>query len=110
MKQEIEFTEDEIATDQILQYFHYAHLPHPERSVALRKRLEEDKAAIAEDIKEVYAEAKGEGFDTRVMRQLIRERKKEPHEVREFQMLLDLYGTAIGEMPTKKQKVRDALH
>ncbi|MGV6821092.1 MAG: DUF2312 domain-containing protein, partial [Parvularcula sp.] len=44
------------------------------------ERLEEDKKAVMEDIKEVYAEAKGEGFDTKIMRQVVRIRKMEAHD------------------------------
>ncbi len=60
------------------------------------ERLEEEKAAIAADIKDVYAEAKGNGFDTKTMREIIRIRKKEPHEVEEQETLLDLYKRALG--------------
>ena len=61
------------------------------------ERLEEDKKAIMEDIKEVYAEAKGEGYDTKIMRQVIRLRKMENHDRQEMEALLDLYLTALGE-------------
>jgi len=60
------------------------------------ERLEEEKAAIAEDIKEVYAEAKGVGFDVKIMRRLIKLRKMEPDKRREENDLLDLYMSAIG--------------
>lgn len=61
------------------------------------ERLEEDKKAIMEDIKEVYAEAKGEGYDTKIMRQVVRIRKMERHDRQEQEALLDLYLTALGE-------------
>lgn len=61
------------------------------------ERLEEDKKAIMEDMKEVYAEAKGEGYDTKIMRQVIRLRKMENHDRQEMEALLDLYLTALGE-------------
>ena len=61
------------------------------------ERLEEDKANIANDTREVYAEAKGEGYDTKVMRKLIALRKKDPHQRREEDELLELYLAAIGE-------------
>lgn len=61
------------------------------------ERLEEDKKAIMEDMKEVYAEAKGEGYDTKIMRQVIRLRKMENHDRQEMETLLDLYLTALGE-------------
>ena len=44
------------------------------------ERLEEEKAALGNDLKEVYAEAKGQGFDTKIMRQVVRIRKMESHE------------------------------
>ncbi len=60
------------------------------------ERLEEEKAAIANDIKEVYAEAKGNGFDTKIMRQIIRLRKMEPNDRQEQEELLDVYMRAVG--------------
>lgn len=60
------------------------------------ERLEEEKAGIASDIKDVYAEAKGTGFDIKVMRQLIRLRKMEDHDRTEQEEVLDLYKRAIG--------------
>ena len=61
------------------------------------ERLEEDKAGIANDIKDVYLEAKGEGFDTKVLRKVIGVRKKDPQQRREEDELLELYLSAIGE-------------
>lgn len=67
------------------------------RSVVERvERLEEEKSNIQSDIKDVYAEAKSSGFDTKIIRQIIRLRKKEPHERQEEEELLDLYRAAIG--------------
>lgn len=60
------------------------------------ERLEEEKAGIAADIKEVYAEAKGTGFDVKVMRQVVRLRKMEVESRRELEELLDLYKRALG--------------
>ncbi|MBB3066979.1 MULTISPECIES: DUF2312 domain-containing protein [Limibacillus] len=60
------------------------------------ERLEEEKKALAEDVKEVYAEAKGNGFDTKVMRKLISLRKMNASDRAEQEELLDLYKTAIG--------------
>lgn len=60
------------------------------------ERLEEEKKAIADDIKEVYAEAKGNGFDTKVMRQVIRIRKQDRSERLEQEAILDLYLAALG--------------
>ncbi len=63
------------------------------------ERLEEEKRVLAEDIKEVYAEAKGTGFDTKIIRQIIRLRKRDQDEVDEEETLLDLYKRAIGMLP-----------
>lgn len=60
--------------------------------------LEEEKKALSEDIKEVYGEAKGVGFDAKIMRKLISLRKMEPEKRNEEEELLDLYKSAIGMM------------
>ena len=60
------------------------------------ERLETDKAAISGDIKEVYSEAKANGFDTKIIRKVIALRKKEAAERDEEQALLDTYMTALG--------------
>lgn len=60
------------------------------------ERLEEEKKAIADDIKDVYAEAKANGFDTKVLRQVIALRKKDPAERQELAAMLDLYMHALG--------------
>ncbi|WP_374312474.1 DUF2312 domain-containing protein [Dongia sp.] len=60
------------------------------------ERLEEEKAAIANDIKEVYAEAKGTGFDTKIMRRIVKARKMEPNTRAEMAELLDIYARALG--------------
>jgi uncharacterized protein (UPF0335 family) len=60
------------------------------------ERLEEEKKGISDDIRDVFAEAKGNGFDTKVMRQVIRLRKKEPAERQEEEAILDLYMHALG--------------
>ena len=60
------------------------------------ERLEEEKKTIAADIKEVYAEAKGHGFDTKILRKVISMRKKEATEREEEQSMLDLYMAALG--------------
>ena len=62
------------------------------------ERLEEEKAALMEDIKEVYAEAKGVGFDVKTMRKLVALRKLDIEKRRESEELLDLYKSAIGMM------------
>ena len=63
------------------------------------ERLEEEKRALSGDIKEVYAEAKGTGFDTKIMRQLIRIRRMDKDDYDEQESLLDVYKRAIGMAP-----------
>ena len=60
------------------------------------ERLEEDKAAIQGDLKEVFAEAKGEGFDTKILRKVVRLRKQDKAKRQEEEALIDLYLSAIG--------------
>ena len=60
------------------------------------ERLEEEKAALGADVREVYSEAKGEGFDVKIMRQVIRLRKMEADDRVEQEHLLDLYKQALG--------------
>ena len=60
------------------------------------ERLEEEKAALMADIREVYAEAKGTGFDPRIMRQVVRLRKLEPDVRQEQDFVLDTYLSALG--------------
>ena len=60
------------------------------------ERLEEEKKTIAGDIKEVFAEAKGTGFDTKAIRTIIRLRKKDQAERQEEDAILDLYMAALG--------------
>ena len=61
------------------------------------ERLEEEKAAILNDTKEVYAEAKGEGYDVKILRQVVRIRKMDRAERQEQEAILDLYLSALGE-------------
>ncbi|NRA30393.1 MAG: DUF2312 domain-containing protein [Parvularculaceae bacterium] len=61
------------------------------------ERLEEEKKEVMDQIKEVFAEAKGEGYDTKVMRQIVRLRKMDTADRQEQEALLDLYLSAIGE-------------
>ena len=63
------------------------------------ERLEEEKQALGEDIKEIYAEAKGTGFEPKIMRQLIKIRKMDKDEHDEQESLLVLYRRAIGMLP-----------
>ncbi|GEQ97373.1 UPF0335 protein R02793 [Iodidimonas gelatinilytica] len=59
------------------------------------ERLEEEKKGIADDIKDVYAEAKSSGFEPKIMRQVVRIRKMESHEREEQEALLDVYMHAL---------------
>jgi uncharacterized protein (UPF0335 family) len=60
------------------------------------ERLEEEKKTIADDIKEVFAEMKGTGFDTKAVRKIIRLRKQDQAERQEEEAILDLYMAALG--------------
>ncbi|MBI3678750.1 MAG: DUF2312 domain-containing protein [Proteobacteria bacterium] len=60
------------------------------------ERLEEEKAALTADIREIYSEAKGQGFDTKIMRQVVRLRKLDRAEFQEREAILDLYMSALG--------------
>jgi len=60
------------------------------------ERLEEEKAALTADIREVYAEARGNGFDTKIMRQVVRMRRLDRSERQEQEAVLDLYLSALG--------------
>lgn len=75
------------------------------------ERLEEEKRRIAADIKEVYAEAKGTGFDPKIMRQIIRERRMDKDDLDEQESLLDIYRRALGmlaDTPLGEAALRDA--
>lgn len=86
-------TKDEAATVDVLNATAQGKL----KSMIERiERLEEDKAAVAQDLKEVYAEAKGEGFDTKIVRKVIRLRKQDTAKRQEEEALVDLYISAIG--------------
>jgi uncharacterized protein (UPF0335 family) len=74
-----------------------AFAAHQLRSFIERvERLEEEKAALAADIREVYSEAKGQGFDTKIMRQIIRLRKMDKADYQEQAAILQLYKDALG--------------
>lgn len=76
--------EDSVARDQLRAF------------VERIERMEEEKAAIAADIKEIYAEAKGTGFDTKVLRKIVAIRKQDANERMEQEALLELYMAALG--------------
>lgn len=76
--------EDSVAQDQLRAF------------VERIERMEEEKAAIAADIREIYAEAKGNGFDTKILRQVVKIRKQDHNERMEQEAILDLYLSALG--------------
>jgi uncharacterized protein (UPF0335 family) len=71
------------------------------------ERLEEEKKALASDIKEVYAEAKGSGFDTKIMRQVIRLRRMDKDDLDEQDALIDVYKRALGMLPSEESKAAE---
>jgi uncharacterized protein (UPF0335 family) len=72
------------------------------------ERLEEEKRALSEDIKEVFAEAKGAGFDPKIMRQIIRIRKRDQDDIDEEETLLDVYKRALGMLPDSPPQAQAA--
>ena len=60
------------------------------------ERLEEEKKGIADDIREVYSEAKGQGYDPKIMRQIVRLRKMQPNDRMEMEAILETYKSALG--------------
>jgi len=60
------------------------------------ERLEEEKKGLADDIKDVYAEAKATGYDPKIMRQIVRLRAMDPNKRREMEGVLDVYKSALG--------------
>ena len=73
------------------------------------EHLEAEKAAIAADVKEVYAEAKGTGFDPKIIKKVIAIRKRSSNEVTEEQALIDTYMSAVGmlaDTPFKREVAR----
>ena len=72
------------------------------RSIVERiERLEEEKKEIADDIRDVYAEAKGNGFDVKALRQIVRLRKQDENERAEAESILDAYRAALGMLPAE---------
>ncbi|HVC54207.1 MAG TPA: DUF2312 domain-containing protein [Stellaceae bacterium] len=71
------------------------------------ERLEEEKRTLSEDIKEVYSEAKGTGFDTKIMRQIIRLRRMDKDDLDEQESLLDVYKRALGMLPAETSEAAE---
>lgn len=68
------------------------------------ERLEEEKRALAADIKEVYSEAKGAGFDVKTMREIIKIRRMDEDDLDEREALLDTYMRALGMLPQRGRR------
>lgn len=88
MQKVIEMNSGRIAADQIRAF------------VERIERLEDEKKALSDDIKDVFAEAKSNGYDVKVLRQVIRLRKQDSNERQEMEALLDLYLHALGMAPS----------
>ena len=73
------------------------------------EKLEEEKTALSADIREVYAEAKGTGFDTKVMREIIKLRKLDSADRQEQEAILDLYLSALGMRRSALEEQRAML-
>lgn len=71
------------------------------------ERLEEEKKAIADDIRDVYAEAKANGFDAKILRQIVSLRKKDLTERQEEEAVRDLYLVALGMLPEFEAQSED---
>ena len=72
---------------------------HLKQFIERVERLEEDKKNIAEDIKEVFAEAKANGFDVPTIKEILKLRKKDAADIEEAEYLLETYMRAIGMLP-----------
>ncbi|MEM7463823.1 MAG: DUF2312 domain-containing protein [Pseudomonadota bacterium] len=72
------------------------------------ERLEEEKAGIAEDIREVYGEAKANGFDVKILRQVVRLRKQDLTERQEQDAVRDLYLHALGMIPDPNENSNES--
>ncbi|HTW53000.1 MAG TPA: DUF2312 domain-containing protein [Stellaceae bacterium] len=71
------------------------------------ERLEEERRALSNDIKEVYAEAKGNGFDVKIMRQVIRLRRMDKDDLDEQDALIDVYKRALGMLPAEESQAAE---
>ncbi len=69
------------------------------------ERLEDEKSVLAADIKEVYAEARSAGFDSKTMRKVVRLRKMEDSDRQEEEFLLDTYLSALGMLPQPAEQI-----
>ena len=74
-----------------------------ENIIARIEKLEEEKAAISQDIKDVYSEAKGNGLDAAILRKIVAIRKKNPKELEQEEEMLELYMGALGMLKGKER-------
>ena len=81
---------------------------HLRQFIERLERLDEEKKNVAQDIKEVFAEAKANGFDPKTMRQILKIRKIEASELEEQEYLLDTYKRALGMVPDEEGGEDDA--
>ena len=79
-----ETTEKNVAADQLRLFIERV------------ERLEEEKKGMSDDIRDVYSEAKAMGYDPKIMREIVRLRKMEPHDRQEMQAILETYMSALG--------------
>ena len=78
------------------------------RSIVERvERLESDKAAIAEDIREVYKEAKGNGYDPAALREIVKRRKADKDKLAAHEAIVETYMTALGLLPLFDRSTHD---
>ena len=82
---EKELAEANVASDEQLRLF-----------IERIERMEEEKKGVADDIKDTYNEAKSQGYDPKIMRQVIRLRKMPPHDRKEMEAILEVYMASLG--------------
>lgn len=75
------------------------HADQLKRFIDRIERMEKDKTDIAEDIRDIYMEAKSQGYDPKVMREIIKIRKTDPNDLDEYEAMLHLYKQAMGMLP-----------
>ena len=85
---------DQVAADQLLSY------------ILRVERMNEEKTAINSDISEIYKEAKGNGFDTKVIKRIVADRAKDANDLVEFATIYELYCDAIGMVPATRASAR----
>ena len=66
------------------------------------ERMQEERKSISDDISDIYKEAKGNGFDTKVIKRIVADRAKDQNDLAEFESLYDLYRSALGMVPATR--------